>query len=201
VEWQLYPAGTVPEFTQPEFFVRHDWIPPALQLGHAERLELVATMVAELAPATVVDLGAGDGSLLGRLAELGISGHGYDLGAANRDRATRAGRDVRAANIVDDLEKLDLADLIVCTEVVEHLLDPHGWLRRLAAAAGDRLVVLSSPSSETDVDHYEHHAYAWDCDGYRELVEAAGFVVLEHRTVSAGRLEFQAVVIRAEEVR
>lgn len=204
-EWRLYPEGTVPAFTQPAFFEAHDWIPPEVQTGHRERVTMVATMVAELEQviAEVIDLGAGDGSLIAAIAAArpGPSVHGYDLGAANLRRAAQTGRDVAYGNIVDELEQLLAPGIsarfavIVCTEVVEHLLDPHAFVRRLAAASAGRTVILSSPSSENALNHYEHHAWAWDLDGYRQLVEAAGFTVLDQRETSAGSLRFQAVTI------
>jgi SAM-dependent methyltransferase len=196
MEWRLYDPGTVPEFTTPAYFAGHPWTPPEVQRGHRERLDMVVDLVSDLLggiPAdefTVIDLGAGDGSLLERLARLDGVGtaFGYDLGDANRARAAKMGRDVRAGDIVADLEALvgRLGDVIVCTEVVEHLADPHAWLRRLAAVTGARFVVLSSPSTETDEWHYEAHAWAWDLAGYRELVEGAGFTVHEQRDCPAG---------------
>lgn len=200
-EWRLFPEGTVPAFTQPDFFRRHGWVPPEAQTGHRERVAMVAAMVAELDVLEVVDLGAGDGSLLAAVTELRpeITAYGYDLGDGNRQRAGAVGRDVRLGDIVADLEELlagvDEAAAVVCTEVVEHLLDPHTFVARLAAASAGRVVVLSSPSSETDVDHYEHHAWAWDLAGYRHLAEGAGFRVLDQRTAAAAgsALTFQAI--------
>lgn len=177
-EWQLFEPGTVPHFTTPGFFEAHPWVDPAHQLGHAERTAMVADLVRGFVAAhpvsSLVDLGCGDGSLLGQIRDLPIPMWGYDAGAANRERATAAGLDVRPADLLTS--PLEFADLIVATEVVEHLVDPHGFVRSLP---GDKLI-LSSPSAETGDWHYEHHAWAWDRDGYAALVESAGWTVVGH---------------------
>lgn len=178
-EWRLFPEGTVPDFTTPEFFERHPWVAPEHQIGHAERTRLVAGLVADVVAVTpvagIVDLGCGDGSLLGQLATLGIPRWGYDAGLGNVERAATQGLDVRRANIQTD--SLEYGELIVATEVVEHLLDPH----RFIAGLPGRQLVLSSPSAETEDWHYEHHAWAWDFAGYRRLVENAGWTVVDQR--------------------
>ena len=39
-------------------------------------------------------------------------------------------------------------------------------------------LVASSPYTETDEAHYEFHLWAWDSDGYRELMERNGWRVI-----------------------
>lgn len=177
-EWRLFPEGTVPEYTTPAFFEKHPWVDPRHQYGHAERTAMAAALVRRFAAThsvtSLVDLGCGDGSLLGQLRDLTIPMWGYDAGTENRAQAAAAGLDVRPANLLTDA--LEYADLVVATEVVEHLVDPHGFIRSLP---GDKLI-LSSPSAE-DVDwHYEHHAWAWNRGGYAALVESCGWDVVEH---------------------
>jgi methyltransferase family protein len=186
-EWQLFDPATVPEFTTNAFFEGHPWIPPELQRGHAERIEMVATAVGEIGrlAATLTDLGCGDGSLLAAVQPMVESCWGYDLGAGNIDRARSRGLDVRRADILHD--PLEYGDIVTCTEVIEHLLDPRAFLRSLPSHV---IVVASSPSTETDVDHYEHHAWAWDLDGYRDLFVDCGWRVTRQRDCPAG---FQVV--------
>lgn len=182
-EWRLFPNRTVPVFTTVEFFENHPWVPPGHQRGHRERTEMVATLIGSLNeqdPITsLTDLGCGDGSLLTKLKPLGFPMWGYEAGVENIDQAWKAGLDVRKANILDN--NLEYGNVIVASEVIEHLFDPHGFV---AGLPGHRLV-LSSPSAENAYWHYEHHAWAWGLAGYRKLVEDAGWKVIEQRECDA----------------
>jgi SAM-dependent methyltransferase len=200
--WKLFEGDAPAFFSAPEFFRDHPWVPPEIQTGHAERLEMVSALVHRLAPVmgigSVTDLGCGDGSLLGLLTDLGVPCWGYDLGEGNIRRAAACGVDVRRGNILED--DLACGDLIVASEVAEHLADPESFLRSLPPC---KALVLSSPSAETGEWHYEHHAWAWDLAGYRDLVAGCGWTVQEqvecdgginwHGGVTAPQ-RFQAVV-------
>jgi 2-polyprenyl-3-methyl-5-hydroxy-6-metoxy-1,4-benzoquinol methylase len=187
-EWRLFDEGTVPAYTTPAFFGGHPWIDPVWQRGHSARIALarqvIGDAVAGFGIESVVDLGCGDGSLLATLRDLPVRAWGYDLGRGNVTVATQSGLDVRCADFL--LDDLEYGDLIVATEVVEHLVDPRGFLRGLPG----RHLMVSSPFDENDVAHYEHHAWAWDEDGYRDVVGACGWTVVEQRTCTAG---FQAI--------
>jgi trans-aconitate methyltransferase len=176
MEWRLFDEGTVPYFTTAEFFAGHPWIEPGNQIGHAERIAMVtaetlALLVAHPEIRSVSDLGCGDGSFLAGLPA-GLPAWGYDAGLGNVEAAQAAGLDVRRADILTD--PLHYGDLIVCTEVLEHLADPHAFVRRLPAG----WLIATSPANETDTWHYEHHAWAWDRAGYRQLFEDAGWTVV-----------------------
>lgn len=141
--------------------------------------------------ASVVDLGCGDGSLLNLLRDLPVAMWGYDAGVENIEQAGWANLDVRRADFHAD--PVEYGELIVASEVVEHLLDPHKFI---AGLPGERLVV-SSPSAETDEWHYEHHAWAWDLDGYAQLVRDAGWTVVEQVECSGG-VNFHGGVTRPQ---
>lgn len=184
MEARLFEEGTVPFWTTPEFFAAHPWISPAHQRGHRERTELAAQIIKRFVRATnatsLVDLGCGDGSLLGLLGDLRIPKWGYDAGVQNVERATSLKLDVRLVDLLSDTP-IEYGDLIVATEMVEHLVDPHGFI---ASLPGDKLV-LTSPSAETADWHYEHHAWAWDMDGYRDMVQSAGWTMVLQDECSA----------------
>lgn len=198
-EWRLFDEGTVPIFCTEGFFNRHPWVPPGDQVGHAERTRMVADLVAEFRSdaRTLSDLGCGDGSLLAMIRDLGLKRWGYDAGWANVHRAQGLGLPVTYADFLT--EPVEYGDIVVMSEVLEHLLDPHGLLKSLP----DCRLIVSSPAAETDQWHYIHHAWAWDEDGYAKLLTDAGWKIVEHRSVAGGIAEhmgerreqrFQAIV-------
>lgn len=202
-EWKLF-EGSDPHVSSVPFFQSHPWVPPEGQIGHAERTRMVALLVPWIQQtiqpvSSIADLGCGDGSLLGQLAELPVlcPMWGYDLGLDNIYRAHLLGLDVRHANILTD--ELEYGELLIATEVLEHLEDP---LRFLKGLPGE-LLIVSSPSAETDRWHYVDHTWAWDLDGYRDLVEQAGWLVSKQVECDggvnvhaglAGAQRFQAIV-------
>lgn len=207
MEARLFEGGTVPAFTTADFFASHPWIDPAHQVGHAERTAMVAGLIRQLYSArpftSISDLGCGDGSLLGALSDIPARKWGYDAGAGNIARAAQSGLDVRAADILRD--QIEYGELIVATEVVEHLVDPRGFVANLPG----HILVLSSPAAETADWHYEHHAWAWDYAGYEDFVESAGWDVGLHHVCDGGvnthggverQQQFQAITCIRERV-
>jgi Methyltransferase domain len=182
-EWKLFD-GPPPGYTACQFFSAHPWVPPAHQAGHADRMTmatgLIREAVAAYGPATLSDLGCGDGSLLTLLDDLPLRMWGYDIGGQNVTIAQFKGLDVRQADILGD--GLEYGELITCCEVIEHLADPHGFIRSLPG----RLLVLTSPSAETAAWHYEHHAWAWDTAGYAAMITAAGWTVASQAECDGG---------------
>jgi len=216
-EVRLFPEGTVPDCTTAAWYAEREHAPHLEQPDHRPRLEVAAGFVRDLIDKLeprvrrVVDLGAGDGGLLSLLhqysyaVEVGdVEVHGYDLMPANIAAARARGVDVWLLDVVDELANkdaggafgpLELGDVAVITETLEHLLDPHGFLRQLHADGTVRALVASSPWTETTGGAYEFHLWAWDGAGYSTLLEEAGWRVNARTTsgmfqvVSATRVD------------
>lgn len=113
---------------------------------------------------SICDLGCGNGHISGRLAALGYTVTGVDASASGIDIARRAYPKVTfiEALISDDLRQLGDFDLVISSDVIEHLYRPsdlleaatallkprgqlllgtpyHGYLKNLALAATGKL--------------------------------------------------------------
>lgn len=182
IEHRLFPEGTIPEWTTPAWHAERERAPHLEQRGHRERLLTAArlAMVPWLPEMTVVDLGAGDGGLLSLLNVPSHAKWGYDLTPENVAGAASRGQDVRLGDCVDG--DIEWGDIAIATEMLEHLVDPHGFVRRIADHS--QFLVASSPWTETKDNHYEFHTWAWDVDGYGQLLTDNGWGILGHITVS-----------------
>lgn len=188
-EWQLFEPGTIPACTTPAWYEGRARAPHLEEGAHQGRLELSAGMVRDAVDQfgvqSVVDLGCGDGGLLSLLQGLSFERDvpmwGYDLQRSNVTPAVlERDVDVRYGDVVAG--EVEWGELAVATEMLEHLLDPHEFVRRIGGRS--RVIVASSPFTETDRSHYEFHTWAFDMPGYRALVEQAGYHVERHETTS-----------------
>jgi 2-polyprenyl-3-methyl-5-hydroxy-6-metoxy-1,4-benzoquinol methylase len=145
--------------------------------------EEVATTCARLEPRRVIDVGCGTGNLLRFLVDrLSTSPElvvGVDHASAGIDRARE--RLPTASWFVGDLytlsPTLDRFDLVLCTEVLEHLEEPARaveMLRRLCASGGH--VAITVPDGAQD--SWEGHVNFWDEDQLRAFLAPHGLVDL-----------------------
>jgi len=152
--------------------------------------------------ARVIDVGCGVAAKLARLHALhpGIEYVGIDQ-PATIDFCRKRYRFGRW--IADDLENPDpgqaefTGDLVICSDVIEHLHDPDvllGYLRRRTTAGGR--VLLSTPERDLlrgrDCDHSPngYHVREWNREELRAYLRASGFVIQEHRMQLPVRVEF-----------
>ncbi|MFG3051917.1 methyltransferase domain-containing protein [Kitasatospora sp. NPDC048239] len=205
-EYRLF-TGDVPYVSTAAFHEHRERAAHFEQPAHRPRLEKALKFIAAayvwlaaegVNDITLSDLGCGDGGLLQFVGEtipdrdtLGVnfSAWGYDFQPSNQ-----AGWDERGVTaelrdaFAPDHPGVILGDIAVMTEVLEHLADPHGTVRWVGAHC--RFVVASSPWNETPESHDECHAWSWDHDGYRALIEQGGYEVLRHESVG----QFQIIL-------
>jgi len=190
MEWRLIPEGVVPEWTTAAWYATVENSRMADGPVHGPRVRAAADMVSraahQMGARSVVDLGAGDGGLI-QLLDLpdGCTAWGYDLQPSHVDYAAQRGAEVHLVDIVAEPEAVAWGlspRVVVATEVLEHLLDPRALLATIPPGS---TLVASSPYTETggEHDHYEYHVWAWDMDGYRDLMRSTGWRPVEHITV------------------
>lgn len=134
----------------------------------------------------ITDLGAGDGGLLSLFPDKApedpsFRWWGYEVITDSVRYAKEVRRaDVRQANVLRDLNKLQLGSVVVMTEMLEHIANPYQFVQRLYDQPYVYSLVASSPHSETREHHEWNHAWVWDRQGYREMFEYAGWNVVDH---------------------
>jgi hypothetical protein len=142
---------------------------------HQSRLTKVAHVIRQLNPRSVVDLGCGDGGLLSLI--LDIPSWGYDFQPSNAEGWKDRGVTAQNLDFVAQPEKIIWGELVVVTEVLEHLTDPHCLVKFISHNA--RYIVASSPHGETPDNHAKEHAWGWDMEGYQALFDPH-WIVLQH---------------------
>jgi len=195
MEQRLFDEGTVPEFTKPEWYAGRESAPHIDQPGHRPRLELAAAMLRNIYKPnmTVSDLGCGDGGFLSLISNVVPEDckWGYDLQMTNVivGKENRL-QDVRYADLLND--KIDYGTISVSTEVIEHLIDPHAYVKSLASKS--KYLIASSPYTETVHSHYEFHTWVWDCAGYYSMFENNGWQPLKHDVTGM----FQVILLQSK---
>lgn len=181
-EWRLF-EGDIAPFTDDDFYRDREAAHHMEQEGHQERLiralDYAQIAKEELGCLTFSDLGCGDGGLLQVGRQRGLLLWGYDMQPQNIEYAQKVrGVEARLTNFEKDGDII-YGDCSILSEVLEHVSDPHGLVRNLPS----RVIVASSPFSETKDNHYEFHNWAWDDEGYAELITQGGYEIYKHEHV------------------
>jgi hypothetical protein len=180
---------------------------------HVARTHTTAGLIAATDARTVVDPACGDGSIVLSAARMRRFTRVTfcDVNRANCARVARAiaggafgGRDPDWSEVLtaQDLAKTIAeteGDLVVLTEILEHLAEP-GQVLELARARGFRMVVASSPVAEPLSGPWggAEHLWSFRLAEYTRLLRAAGWKP-KHRLVlsTAGAYSFQIVLAEA----
>jgi len=173
-------------------------LPPIQLDGEVRRTSVIVRLAAPQPGDSILDVGCGDGYLLSRLSARGISVSGVELAPARvRQAETRlAAAGIEADIRIGQAESLPFADgsfdLVVCSEVLEHLVDPAvavGEIRRVLKPGG-RLVITVPRNEDIPVQRCVHcgkltprdgHLHRFDAASLRSLLEGADLVVSECR--------------------
>ena len=185
-EWKLFD-GDAPFVSTAAFHEHRERAPHLDQPHHWPRLHVAGQYLREAAGpgATLSDLGCGDGGLLSLVQGYFPAGAwGYDFQPSNAAGWAERGVTAYALDFAGTgMNQVKLGNVVVMTEVLEHLANPHGILRWVYGHPEVDALVCSSPVNENDRMHDECHAWAWDFDGYSALVAGAGFSIVRHQVV------------------
>lgn len=138
--------GQLPDL--PTNYLKYQTHNPLVQYLIGRFLRRVIQKVGELHPESIADIGCGEGALAAKLDELGfaVRYQGYDV----REEALALARELNPQRpfFQGDLFNLELpsgsADLVICLEVLEHLVEPENAVKKLASWSG-RAALLSVP--------------------------------------------------------
>ncbi len=163
----------------------------------------------------VLDVGCGGGhKLVHRVGAVTDRFTGADQPSGiELAESTFPGRDWLAGDLEDDtfwgLLASRRARLVICSDVIEHLVEPRDLLRRLrqVAGAGGRILLSTPDRSRLEgVDplgppRNPRHVREWSADELALLCESAGFRVVEQRhllprSYSATRVDLNRTVYR-----
>jgi hypothetical protein len=151
---------------------------------HILRVQMTGAMIAWLAPDTVIDPACGDGTIVAAAHRLRpIAGaqmndismpNFYHVGTTMRQylpQNLRVSHDDVAAALSTDAQY----DLVVLTEILEHVEDPVGILRLARQRA--KTLVASSPLWTDDrvLDSNPEHLWQFDGMGYEEMLKEGGW--------------------------
>jgi hypothetical protein len=146
---------------------------------HQARVLVTAGLIAWYAPATIIDPACGDASIAKAAYSLHPFRYGVlaDINPANalRQLSLPCG-DVYTS---DALAALEIGspgagwDVVILTEILEHLEDPEALLRK-ARDRGAHLVA-SSPVEEPSHAKNPEHLWSFGVDGYRDMLVATGW--------------------------
>jgi SAM-dependent methyltransferase len=158
---------------------------------HRVRLGMIAGAMASSECRSVLDPAAGDGSLE-ELAERLFHFDWVVLGDISQPNVNemidrygdRPGWRFACGDIMDIIADGPPVDLIVLSEILEHLEDPDAVLRAARDRAGT--LIASSPVMRPgQVDDNPEHLWMFDRTGYRDMLQGAGW-----RTMYSSVIEF-----------
>jgi 2-polyprenyl-3-methyl-5-hydroxy-6-metoxy-1,4-benzoquinol methylase len=182
-----YKTFDKPHSHDAEWYKDREAVDHINEAGHRPRLLQVQDFLLQILDheqnkdLTICDFGCGNAGLI-REIQSKVSNiiWGYDLCPANvEDAISRGSTDnvfYKDFIIEDDIKFPDIA---ICTEVLEHLVDPDTFIKKLLNN-GVKYIIASSPDYETPTYHAPFHLWVFNGDSYKEMFVDAGWNVTLH---------------------
>lgn len=190
----LYKSGTgrYKTFDQPhshdaEWYKDREMADHINQEGHRPRLmqvqDLLLQILEQSPELTICDFGCGNAGLIREIqSKVNNVIWGYDLQPSNIEDAHKKGN-VNNVFYKDFIQDSDIKypDIAICTEVLEHLVDPDAFLVKLLEN-GVKYVIASSPDYETPSYHAPFHLWVFNGNSYMDMFIDSGWdVILHHK--------------------
>lgn len=128
---------------------------------------------------TICDFGCGNGGLIREIQKhLANEIWGYDLMPNNiKDANSKGTTNIQLCDfVVDPNNEVKYPTIAICTEILEHLENPDGFLVRLKEN-GVKAIIASSPNYETPSYHAPGHLWVFNGDTYKEMFDNTGWTV------------------------
>jgi 2-polyprenyl-3-methyl-5-hydroxy-6-metoxy-1,4-benzoquinol methylase len=181
-----YKAFTIPHSHDSEFYQDLELADHINQEGHRPRLlqvlDYIVSLSSEDSNLTICDFGCGNGGLIREIeSKLPNKIWGYDLLPANVKDAHSKGNknNIFYKDFITDKTNIKYPDIAICTEILEHLVNPDEFLTKLLNN-NVQCVVASSPDYETPNYHAPFHLWVFNGDSYKEMFEQVGWKVILH---------------------
>jgi 2-polyprenyl-3-methyl-5-hydroxy-6-metoxy-1,4-benzoquinol methylase len=149
---------------------------------HDTRLHVIAGMVGTCKGDSLIDPAAGDGALEELIEKVRplerVTIGDISKPAIEAASTTYAGRGwtFRVGDILWCINESPAHDIVILSEVLEHLEDPDAVLR--AARQTAKTLIASSPIMRTgQSDTNPEHLWMFDGPGYRRMIEDAGWKI------------------------
>jgi 2-polyprenyl-3-methyl-5-hydroxy-6-metoxy-1,4-benzoquinol methylase len=154
------------------------------QPNHRSRLLKVQNYLLEILQQhpeySICDFGCGNAGLI-REIEIKVSNEiwGYDLCPANiKDDNDKGSNNVYYLDFINE-PTVKYPDIAICTEVLEHLVNPDEFITRLLNN-NVKFIIASSPDYETPKNHDPYHLWVFNGDSYKDMFTDSGWKILLH---------------------
>lgn len=136
------------------------------------------TFIIQLSPANVLEIGCGDGILLGLLANRGIRAQGVDASSTGITRCLQRGLQAQCLDVSSETLPFSDSefDLVVSLETFEHLMNPHYALqevRRVLRPGGTFICSIPNPLT----GHPYIYPGLFEYRHFRRFLNQSGFAI------------------------